>query len=141
MLIGQPRPSMRAMSFLLARPGHAEAPVEIVRVYDHPDSHAGHRVLVDRLWPRGVAKASAPFDEWMKDVAPSPELRTWYGHEPERFDEFSKRYRAELGGGAAKKALDQLRTEARDGHVVLVTATRDVDLSAAAVLRDVLSRH
>jgi uncharacterized protein YeaO (DUF488 family) len=117
------------------------APVNIARVYDEPDAHAGRRVLVDRLWPRGVAKAEAPFDEWMKDVAPSPELRTWYGHLPERFDEFSRRYRAELGDGAAKKALDQLRTEAQDGHVVLVTATRDLDRSGAAVLRDVLSPH
>ena len=119
--------------------GKDAAPVDIARVYDEPDPHAGHRVLVDRLWPRGVAKAEAPFDEWMKDVAPSPELRTWYGHLPERFDEFSRRYRAELGDGAAKKALDHLRTEAHDGHVVLLTATRDLDRSGAAVLRDVLS--
>lgn len=114
--------------------------VEVARVYDLPEPGRGHRVLVDRLWPRGVAKASAPFDEWCHDVAPSPELRTWYGHRPERFDGFKARYRTELAREPARGALAGLRTCARRGGVVLVTATKDVDHSAAAVLAERLRR-
>ena len=78
--------------------------VEIARVYDPPDEGSARRVLVDRLWPRGVAKAAAPFDQWMKDVAPSAELRKWYGHVPERFEEFARRYRDELADGPSREA-------------------------------------
>jgi uncharacterized protein YeaO (DUF488 family) len=97
-----------------------------------------HRVLVDRLWPRGIAKADAPFDEWAKEVAPSTELRRWYGHEPEKFDEFARRYRAELAVPPAEESLARLRLQAQRSGVVLVTATRDVPHSAAEVLLDVL---
>jgi uncharacterized protein YeaO (DUF488 family) len=76
-----------------------EAHVEVVRVYEDPGRSPGeHRVLVDRLWPRGLTKTSVDFDEWEKDVAPSTELRRWYGHDPGRFAEFARRYRAELAG-------------------------------------------
>jgi uncharacterized protein YeaO (DUF488 family) len=97
-------------------------------------------VLVDRLWPRGVAKADAPIDRWVKAVAPTSELRRWYGHAPERFEQFARRYRDELAEGAAHEALEALRAEARTRSVVLVTATRDVDRSAAAVLQQELTR-
>jgi len=110
--------------------------IRTARVYDHPS--AGHRVLVDRLWPRGVRKDDAPFDEWLRDAAPSTELRHWYAHDPERFDEFATRYRAELAGPAGAEALDRLRALADDGTLVLVTAVREVDLSHLAVLRTVL---
>jgi uncharacterized protein YeaO (DUF488 family) len=114
--------------------------IEIRRVYDHDGNGGGHRVLVDRLWPRGVAKAEAPIDEWAKEVAPSTELRRWYGHDPARFDEFARRYREELRGRPAKDDVDRLRAIARRERVVLVTATGDVEHSGAAVLSDVLTR-
>jgi uncharacterized protein YeaO (DUF488 family) len=118
--------------------GDRNAKVVIARVYDHPERSGLQRVLVDRLWPRGVRKADAPFDTWLKEVAPSTGLRTWYGHQPERFDEFADRYRRELTQSPTREAFDQLRAMMKEGGLVLVTATRDVDRSAAAVLRQVL---
>lgn len=119
----------------------AHSEIEIVRVYDDPGRHRGdYRVLVDRLWPRGVAKAQVDFDEWAKDLAPSAELRTWYGHDPELFAEFSRRYRAELRRVAGKAALAQLLETVGRRRLVLLTATRDVDHSGAAVLLGVLLR-
>ena len=115
------------------------ATVDIARVYDAGALPSRHRVLVDRLWPRGVTKHDAPFDTWLKDVAPSTTLRTWYRHDPDRFAEFAQRYRCELVESPAREALTQLHELARTSHVVLVTATKDVDHSAAAVLRDVLA--
>ena len=115
--------------------------VELRRVYDEPDPSTGHRVLVDRLWPRGVRKDGAPVAEWAKDVAPSPELRRWYRHDPARFTEFARRYRAELGQPPAIDALKRLADTTRSRPLVLVTATRDVEHSGALVLRDVLLEH
>ena len=100
----------------------------------------GHRVLVDRLWPRGVAKQSAPFDQWCKEVAPTSELRSWYAHKPERFEEFARRYKEELQASPAKEAIADLRARARAGELVLITATKDVEHSAAHVLQSLLSR-
>jgi uncharacterized protein YeaO (DUF488 family) len=108
--------------------------VELRRVYDHAPADGTHRVLVDRLWPRGIAKADAPFDEWAQDVAPSTELRRWFGHDPARFEDFAERYRAELARPPASDELHRLRRRAGDGGLVLVTATRDVTHSAAEVL-------
>lgn len=105
----------------------------IQRAYDEKHDR-GYRVLVDRLWPRGVSKEKAALDEWAKDVAPSDELRRWYGHEPEKFAEFSRRYRAELATPPAKDVVAQLRATSKKKPVVLVTATRDVEHSGAAVL-------
>ncbi|MGH9170674.1 MAG: DUF488 family protein, N3 subclade [Acidimicrobiales bacterium] len=113
--------------------------VEIGRIYDEPKGDGARRVLVDRLWPRGIAKDSAQFDDWLGRVAPSSELRRWYGHDPARQDEFSRRYRIELGHGPANEALRELRAYAKVGQVRLVTATRDLERSAAAVLLDVLA--
>jgi uncharacterized protein YeaO (DUF488 family) len=111
---------------------------EIRRVYDHLPATGAHRVLVDRLWPRGIAKADAPIDEWAKDLAPTTELRRWYGHDPAKFDEFARRYRDELRRPPARDALAQLRSKAKGTPVALVTATRDVEHSGAAVLMSVL---
>jgi len=111
--------------------------VVIVRAYDDPP--AGYRVLVDRLWPRGVRKQAAAIDEWLKDVAPSTELRRWYDHDPARFDEFSRRYRAELAQPPGADAVEHLAELAGRDRVQLVTATRDVEHSGAAVLRDHLT--
>lgn len=112
--------------------------IGIARVYDAPAPGA-RRVLVDRLWPRGMAKKTAPFEEWLKDVAPSQELRKWYGHVPARFPEFARRYRKELAHGPANEALESLRKQAGAKTLVLVTATKDLEISGAAVLRDVLA--
>lgn len=96
------------------------------RAYEAPSAEDGSRVLVDRLWPRGLAKADAELDDWLKSVAPSDELRHWYGHDPERFEEFQRRYRTELDASERSKALDRLREYARQGTVTLLTATKEV---------------
>jgi uncharacterized protein YeaO (DUF488 family) len=113
--------------------------VEVVRVYEDPGRRPGaYRVLVDRLWPRGVQKAALDFDEWAKDAAPSAELRRWYGHDPVRFAEFARRYRAELERGPGGSVVERLRPLAR-GRLELLTATRDVEHSGAAVLAEVIA--
>jgi uncharacterized protein YeaO (DUF488 family) len=114
--------------------------VGIARVYDEIGPEHGTRVLVDRLWPRGVRKAAAPVDAWCKDVAPSTELRKWYGHRPERFGEFRRRYGRELRDSDHRGAIGELRGLVSQGPVVLVTATRDVEISAARVLADLLDQ-
>jgi uncharacterized protein YeaO (DUF488 family) len=108
------------------------------RVYDAPTSDDGLRILVDRLWPRGLTKAAASLDEWCKDVAPSTPLRRWYGHQPERFAEFRRRYLAELAGPEARAAVDRLRKLLAQGPVTLLTASADIEHSQAAVLAKVL---
>ena len=110
--------------------------IEVRRVYSDPTGRRGeYRVLVDRLWPRGVSKDDIRIDEWAVGVAPSAELRRWYGHEPARFEEFSKRYRAELRRQPAAGAVAAVREAARGRTVlVLLTATKDVDRSGATVL-------
>jgi uncharacterized protein YeaO (DUF488 family) len=114
--------------------------IAIKRVYDQPTPDDGPRVLVDRLWPRGLSKERAQLDHWLRDVAPSDGLRRWYGHDPAKWDEFRQRYEAELSAGAAAAALDRLRELARQGRLTLVFGARDATHSNAAVLRDVLSR-
>ncbi len=98
-------------------------------------------MLVDRLWPRGLRKDAGRFDEWAKDVAPSSELRTWYGHDPAKFGEFCRRYTAELAQGTSRAALDHLAALAAAGPVTLLTATRDVGHSEAVVLAHLLRRQ
>ncbi len=115
-------------------------PVRVGRAYDPPADGDGVRVLVDRLWPRGLSKAAAAFDEWCKQVAPSTELRRWYGHDPELFTEFRRRYRAELAEPERAAALAHLRELARDRTLTLLTASRDVTISQAAVLAEMLAR-
>ncbi|KNE80259.1 MULTISPECIES: DUF488 domain-containing protein [Streptomyces] len=113
--------------------------VRVRRVYEDREPDDGARVLVDRLWPRGLAKEAAGLDEWCKEAAPSSELRRWYGHDPERFEEFSERYRAELAEPERREVLDRLRGLARGGGLTLLTATKDVERSAARVLERVLA--
>jgi uncharacterized protein YeaO (DUF488 family) len=108
-------------------------------VYDPGAS--GYRVLVDRLWPRGITKAEAALDEWLKDAAPSTDLRRWYGHRVERFDEFTRRYRDELQEEPGSAAVNRLVELARDRPVTLLTATRDVEHSGARVLQQLLARR
>jgi uncharacterized protein YeaO (DUF488 family) len=115
----------------------AKSRIRVARVYDDPSPDYGQRILVDRVWPRGFRKDDPRVGTWCKDVAPSNELRAWYGHKPERFDEFAARYKTELQGS---EALDELRKLTKRGVVTLVTATRDVDGSQAAVLAKLLKR-
>jgi uncharacterized protein YeaO (DUF488 family) len=112
--------------------------VRVRRVYDDALPEDGTRVLVDRLWPRGLAKAQATLGEWCKQVAPSTALRRWYDHDPERFEEFARRYREELSEPERAKALAHLRELATGGTLTLLTATRDPSISAAAVLAGLL---
>jgi uncharacterized protein YeaO (DUF488 family) len=113
--------------------------VAIARVYDAPTSQ-GRRVLVDRLWPRGLSKERAALDLWAKDVAPSTELRVWYGHDPDRFREFARRYQKELSVSPAREQLLQLLQWSRRSSVVLLTATKELDISGPAVLQSELER-
>ncbi|NDU76231.1 DUF488 family protein [Actinomadura sp. DSM 109109] len=108
--------------------------VRLRRVYEKPSADDGTRILVDRVWPRGLSKDEARLDEWEKGVAPSTELRKWYGHDADRFEEFTRRYDAELAEPERAAAFDHLRELARKGTVTLLTATRDPDRSQAAVL-------
>lgn len=104
------------------------------RIYEETSPSDGTRVLVDRVWPRGMRKDDAHLDEWLRDVAPSTDLRRWYGHEPSRFEEFRKRYVAELRDSEHQKAAEHLRELASHGKLTLLTATKDLDHSQAAVL-------
>jgi uncharacterized protein YeaO (DUF488 family) len=113
--------------------------VRVRRVYDEPEPQDGARVLVDRIWPRGLAKARADLDEWCKDIAPSTSLRRWYAHDPAKFDEFSRRYRRELEEPERTRALQRLR-ELESRGLTLLTATKNPDISAAHVLADLLGR-
>jgi uncharacterized protein YeaO (DUF488 family) len=114
--------------------------VQIRRVYEEPRPEDGARVLVDRLWPRGLAKAKAALDEWCRDVAPSDELRKWYGHDPDLFAEFSRRYRKELKEPEHAEAVGHLRDLANHEPLTLLTATKEPDISEAAVLAGVIRR-
>jgi uncharacterized protein YeaO (DUF488 family) len=114
--------------------------VQVRRIYDDPMPDDGTRVLVDRLWPRGMSKEQAHLDEWCKQIAPSTALRTWYHHDPNLYDEFSRRYTSELGNPEPAAALMHLRDLANQATLTLLTATKNPDISEAAVLAVVLSR-
>nr|WP_312870292.1 DUF488 family protein [Gordonia asplenii] len=114
------------------------AAVRVRRIYDDPDPDDGARILVDRLWPRGMSKDRAHLDEWCKAVAPSTELRKWYGHDPAKFPEFAARYRAELTVPERADALADLRRRAAQGPLTLLTAAKRDDISEATVLAHVL---
>ena len=112
--------------------------IRVGRVYDPPSPDDGARVLVDRIWPRGLRKDAAHLDEWAKGAAPSTELRKWYGHDPAKFDEFRRRYLDELSGREQRAELGKLRALAATRPVTLLTATREVEISQAEVLAQVL---
>jgi uncharacterized protein YeaO (DUF488 family) len=118
--------------------GVVPSDIRVRRVYDAPSPADGARVLVDRIWPRGLRKDAADLTEWAKDAAPSTELRKWYGHDPAKFDEFRRRYLDELSGRSQRAELARLRSLAADRPLTLLTATRDVDISQAAVLAQIL---
>jgi uncharacterized protein YeaO (DUF488 family) len=113
--------------------------IKTKRVYDSPNKDDGFRILVDRLWPRGMSKERAKLDVWMKEIAPSEELRQWFGHEPEKWEEFQKRYSKEL---AAKPELLDLirRTEKEKGVITLVYSARDTNYNNAVALEKQLGK-
>jgi uncharacterized protein YeaO (DUF488 family) len=110
--------------------------VRIKRDYEQPAAGDGTRVLVDRLWPRGLTKERAHIDLWLNEVAPSTELRRWYGHDPMKFAEFRQRYLEQLREDPGRSAIERLRALALQGPITLLFAARDVEHSEAAVLRD-----
>ena len=110
--------------------------IAIKRAYDKPGPGDGLRILIDRLWPRGVSKAK--LDAWPRDLTPSTGLRKWYGHEPTRFAEFRRRYKAELA--KHREQLEALRAMVKGRPAMLITATRELDLSHAEVLRRILQK-
>jgi uncharacterized protein YeaO (DUF488 family) len=110
--------------------------VRLKRAYEPPAADDGTRILIDRLWPRGVKKTDAAIDEWMKEIAPSSALRKWFGHEPGRWQEFRRRYQSEIR--QHPEQFEQLRTLARHGPVTLVFAARDEAHNDAVVLKDLL---
>ncbi|MFM9377916.1 DUF488 domain-containing protein [Gordonia sp. VNK21] len=113
--------------------------VQVRRIYDPPEPDDGARVLVDRLWPRGISKQRAQLDDWCKTVAPSTDLRKWYAHDPDKWTEFGRRYRDELTDDDRAEALAGLRRRAAAGPLTLLTASKRDDISEAEVLREVLS--
>jgi len=112
--------------------------VRLKRAYEPAEPSDGHRVLIDRLWPRGVSREKARLDAWERELAPSQELRRWFGHDPERFEEFRRRYTEELRD--ERERLAALRRRAREGTLTLVYAARDADHNDAVVLAEVLRR-
>jgi uncharacterized protein YeaO (DUF488 family) len=120
---------------------HGQGTVRLKRAYEPPEESDGRRILVERLWPRGVTKEKADLDAWMKEIAPSAELRKWYGHVVERWPEFQKRYTAELAEAAKKPLLQELAESARKGPVTLVYGAHDTEHNGAVVLRGYLKDH
>ena len=114
--------------------------VQVRRAYDAPEADDGRRVLVDRLWPRGLSKERAHLDEWCKEGAPSTALRKWYGHDPDRYEEFAHRYRVELEDPDHASTFAHLRDLAAQGRLTLLTASKRSDISEATVLADLLNR-
>lgn len=113
--------------------------IEIKRVYEAPAPDDGYRVLVDRLWPRGLTRDAVRLDEWARELAPSTDLRKWFGHDPARWPEFRTRYLAELRSGGAPAKLAELVARSRSGRVTLLYAARDVTHNEARVLAEELA--
>ena len=112
--------------------------INLKRVYEKPAKEDGIRVLVDRLWPRGLTKQKAKIDLWLKDIAPSNELRKWFGHDPEKWKEFRKRYQKELKEN--KEQIEILKEQQKKGTVTLVYAARDQEHNEAIVLKELFSK-
>jgi uncharacterized protein YeaO (DUF488 family) len=115
-----------------------KATIRLKRANEEPSKDDGTRILVERLWPRGVSKEKAAIDLWLKEVAPSTELRKWYGHEPDRWEEFRRRYRAELDG--KREVLDDLKRRLEEGPLTFVFAARDEEHNSALLLKEYLER-
>lgn len=112
--------------------------IQLKRAYEKPSRDDGERILVERLWPRGLTKERAAVDLWLKEIAPSPELRKWFGHDPAKWPQFQKRYWKEL---AEQEAVEQLRQKGRHGTITLVYAARDEEHNGALALKQFLEAH
>ena len=114
--------------------------IQLKRVYEAPEESDGYRILTDRLWPRGISKEKAVLDKWAKDMAPSPELRKWFGHDPEKYEEFRKKYRKELEENPEREDfLNLVKDKLKEGRVTLLFGAKDKEHNQAVVLRDFLA--
>lgn len=119
--------------------GHGTPAIQVKRVYEPREPSDGYRVLVDRLWPRGLTKEAAHLDEWLREIAPSSDLRRWFGHEPERWPEFVKRFRKEIETPTGLAHLDRLRGLARQGGVTLLYSARDERHNNAVAIQRIIA--
>ena len=117
--------------------------VKIKRIYEDPHKNDGIRILVDRIWPRGLSKEDAKLDDWMKEVGPSSELRKWFNHDPDKFVEFKEKYKEELKSGTQQEELKKLKDITKKHHkkVTLVYAAKDKENNQAKVLKEILDRQ
>lgn len=115
--------------------------IRLKRAQDEPADNDGTRVLVDRVWPRGISKDKLKLDHWLKEVAPSKELRQWFGHDPDKWPEVQRRYRAELKSGEQRQAFEELKELSRKGRVTLVFAARDREHNQAVILKELLEEE
>ncbi|QKY70533.1 DUF488 domain-containing protein [Lentibacillus sp. CBA3610] len=118
-------------------------PVNMKRIYDQAEPNDGLRVLVDRVWPRGVSKDDAKLDHWLKEIGPSNDLRKWFGHDPDKYDEFKQKYKEELKEGRKQEELQTLKslTNEHDKHLTLLFAAKDEEHNQARVLKEILDRQ
>lgn len=114
--------------------------IQLKRIYEHADVNDGCRILVDRLWPRGISKEKAQLDHWMKDLAPSDALRKWYRHDPQKFEEFKTRYKKELQETERKELLSQLLTISEQQKITLLFAAKDEQYNQAVILKEILEQ-
>ncbi|MDY0039376.1 MAG: DUF488 family protein [Desulforhabdus sp.] len=114
--------------------------IKLKRAYEAPGEDDGGRYLVDRLWPRGIARDDARLSDWLKDLAPSEELRKWFGHDPKRWKEFKQRYKLELRAAAKEQILEDLAQKAKRGNITLVFAAKDSEHNNAVVVKEVLEK-
>ncbi len=120
----------------------AQVQLEIIRLYEDTGRSVGDfRALVDRLWPRGLTRETVDYDEWVKELAPSSDLRRWYSHDPHRFEEFSSQYKSELDTLPKLSLMESLLQKAAHSRLVFLTATRDLEHSGALVLKSVIQEH
>ncbi|WP_010531525.1 DUF488 domain-containing protein [Lentibacillus jeotgali] len=118
-------------------------PVNLKRVYDEADQHDGVRVLVDRVWPRGMSKEKAQLDHWLKEIGPSNDLRKWFGHDPDKYEEFKQQYKEELEEGDQQEELQKLKnlTKEHDKNLTLLFSAKDKEHNQARVLKEILDRQ
>ncbi len=117
--------------------------IKIKRIYEKATEEDGFRILVDRLWPRGVSKEDAKLDEWLKEIGPSTELRKWFNHEPSKFEQFKRKYKDELKSGSSKEALEKLQTiiEDNDQQITLLFGAKNETENQAVVLKGILDHQ
>jgi uncharacterized protein YeaO (DUF488 family) len=128
------------MALPLVQPLQEDKVLKIKRAYDKPEATDGQRILIDRLWPRGISKAEAGIDEWQKDLGPSSQLRQWFNHDPLKWEEFRKSYLRELTDPGKKALLEKIAQTARQANVTLIYASKDTEHSNALVLAEIIGK-